>query len=58
MDGVFLTANPLHLIQQGVVADVPFISGMSLGHAFSLSQSSDGTLGLQETAMTKELSSR
>ncbi|KAF8432659.1 alpha beta-hydrolase [Boletus edulis BED1] len=27
VDGVFLTAEPLHLVQQGAFADIPFISG-------------------------------
>lgn len=28
VDGIFFTESPMHLVQQGVVADVPFISGM------------------------------
>ena len=58
VDGVFLTANPISLVQQGVVADVPFISGKSLVDALSLSLFLDETLGSQGIAMTKELSSR
>ncbi|KAN0088580.1 alpha/beta-hydrolase [Tylopilus felleus] len=27
VDGIFFTESPMHLVQQGVVADVPFISG-------------------------------
>ena len=30
VDGVFLTESPMDLVQQGVVANVPFISGMLL----------------------------
>lgn len=29
VDGVFLTADPQYLVQQGSVADVPFINGTS-----------------------------
>jgi acetylcholinesterase len=34
-DGVFLTDNPQLLVQQGVVADVPFVTGVSkfVGHS-------------------------
>ena len=35
MDGLFLTADPLYLVQQGVIADVPFISGTLLVRPFS-----------------------
>lgn len=28
VDGVFLTANPLNLVQQGFIANIPLISGM------------------------------
>ena len=27
VDGVFLTEDPLYLVQQGVVVDIPFVSG-------------------------------
>ena len=28
VDGVFLTASPMDLVQQGAITDVPFIAGM------------------------------
>ena len=53
VDGVFLTANPLYLIQQGSVADVPIISGMSLVDASPLS-----IFHLTERSVDRELRRR